>query len=61
MMLAGQIVLMLRLSGILQADLDRPTQTAMQSLVALHGITTVLTDLGDFLTNGYISPEQVRL
>ena len=44
----------------MQAKVDASTQTVLQRLVALHGITTILTELGDFLMDAYVSPVQVR-
>ena len=48
------------LHRLMQAKVDASTQTVLQRLVALHGITTILTALGDFLMDGYVSPVQVR-
>ena len=43
----------------LQAQVDQAARTVLQRLVALHGITTLLTALGDFLIDGHVTPGQV--
>ena len=45
----------------MQAQVEQPAQKVLQRLVALHGITSLLTELGDFLIDGHISPAQVSL
>ncbi len=47
--------------GALQGTLPPQTVGALRQLVSLFGLSTLAREAGDFLEDGYLSRQQVRL
>ncbi|KAK9833196.1 hypothetical protein WJX74_009804 [Apatococcus lobatus] len=57
----SQLVLLMTFAeAVQQAQVEPTARKVLEQLVALHGITTLLTELGDFLIDGHVTPSQAR-